>query len=67
MNTGGELQRRLARRVVEVGMGADASHQVVVIGGGFAGLNAVRGLREAPVVALRESSQCGASAVPTSR
>jgi len=49
MNAGGELQGQLARRVVEVVMGADASHRVVVIGGGFAGLNAVRGLREAPV------------------
>ena len=36
-------------KVVEVGMGANASHRVVVIGGGFGGLNAVRGLREAPV------------------
>ncbi|HXF31550.1 MAG TPA: NAD(P)/FAD-dependent oxidoreductase [Solirubrobacterales bacterium] len=30
-------------------MGASAAHRVVVIGGGFGGLNAVRGLREAPV------------------
>src|SRR5882757_6442269 len=30
-------------------MGASASHRVVVIGGGFAGLNAVRRLRDAPV------------------
>src|SRR5215475_3673014 len=30
-------------------MGADSTHRVVVVGGGFAGLNAVRGLREAPV------------------
>jgi NADH dehydrogenase len=30
-------------------MGANASHRVVVIGGGFGGLNAVRGLREASV------------------
>jgi NADH dehydrogenase len=30
-------------------MDANASHRVVVIGGGFGGLNAVRGLREAPV------------------
>jgi NADH dehydrogenase len=30
-------------------MGASRSHRVVVIGGGFAGLNVVRGLREAPV------------------
>jgi NADH dehydrogenase len=30
-------------------MGVSASHRVVVIGGGFGGLNAVRGLREAPV------------------
>ena len=32
-----------------MGMGRDQRHRVVVIGGGFAGLNAVRGLREAPV------------------
>lgn len=30
-------------------MGASGSHRVVVVGGGFGGLNAVRGLREAPV------------------
>ncbi|HVX31990.1 MAG TPA: NAD(P)/FAD-dependent oxidoreductase [Solirubrobacterales bacterium] len=30
-------------------MGADSRHRVVVVGGGFAGLNAVRRLREAPV------------------
>jgi NADH:ubiquinone reductase (H+-translocating) len=30
-------------------MGTDAKHRVVVVGGGFAGLNAVRGLRQARV------------------
>src|SRR5215831_9489405 len=30
-------------------MGANPAHRVVVIGGGFGGLNAVRGLRDAPV------------------
>ena len=30
-------------------MGANGAHRVVIVGGGFAGLNAVRGLREAPV------------------
>jgi NADH dehydrogenase len=30
-------------------MGIDSSHRVVVVGGGFAGLNAVRRLRDAPV------------------
>jgi NADH:quinone reductase (non-electrogenic) len=30
-------------------MGASPAHRVVVIGGGFAGLNTVRGLRDAPV------------------
>ena len=30
-------------------MGAGAAHRVVVIGGGFGGLNAARGLRAAPV------------------
>jgi NADH:ubiquinone reductase (H+-translocating) len=30
-------------------MGTDSRHRVVVVGGGFAGLNAVRGLRDAPV------------------
>jgi NADH dehydrogenase len=30
-------------------MGVDSRHRVVVVGGGFAGLNAVRRLREAPV------------------
>jgi NADH dehydrogenase len=30
-------------------MGADAKHRVVVVGGGFAGLNTARGLRDAPV------------------
>jgi NADH:ubiquinone reductase (H+-translocating) len=31
------------------GMGADSRHRVVVVGGGFAGLNSVRRLRDAPV------------------
>lgn len=30
-------------------MGASGSHRVVVVGGGFGGLNVVRGLRDAPV------------------
>src|SRR4051794_4731715 len=30
-------------------MGADSTHRVVVVGGGFAGLNTVRRLRDAPV------------------
>jgi NADH dehydrogenase len=39
----------IATVVIRDGMTETATHRVVVVGGGFAGLQAVRGLRDAPV------------------